>query len=132
MTSIMDSISTELMVEFLDVLYFCNFIQRQKAPAVSAAAGAQDGGVVEAASLGANAQAMRRLPPSPIGSGFESSGSFVQWVKDDDPNGSRRIEWRHARAVVTPSQGTSRQAGDEDQDGERHDSPGRFHGGLLG
>ena len=132
MTSIMDSTSTELMVEFLHVLPFCNFIQRQKAPAVSTAAGAQDGGDIEAASRCANAQAVRRLPPSPIGGRFECGSSFIERPKEDDPDGSRRIEWRHAGAVVTPSLGTSRQAGDEDQDGERHDSPGRFHGGLLG
>jgi hypothetical protein len=112
---------------------FCQVItQRQKAPAVSAAVGAKDGAVIEAASLCVNAQAARRLPPSPIGSRFECSRSFVERLKEDDPNGSRRIEWRYAGAVVTPSLRTSRQAGDEDQDGERHDSPGRFHGGLLG
>jgi hypothetical protein len=47
----------EQTVEFLHAFPFCQvIIQRQNSPAVSAAAGAKDGGVIEAASLCVNVQ----------------------------------------------------------------------------
>jgi hypothetical protein len=67
----------------------------------------------------------------PIRSRFESDHSLVNRAHDNGSNRTKRIEWRHGGAVVAAPVRSSGQAGDEDRDGERHDSPRCSHGDLL-